>query len=164
MILRKSQLINKKLQSPEVFYKHSTYVSDRQRKQQTQFRFIVKKELVAAYGNCEPSVVGAKTRKVQLHPSSFSTLKTFEHPVPVHSVLSFSIGKLKASPLHKYNCTGLVLHVKELVPQPRKPRSHVSKHVSELQAFCCNTFMMASISAICAQESVSLLHILIHTF
>lgn len=113
---------------------HSTYVSDKQRSAHTQFKFIVKKELV---DEKLPSVFGNKTLNVQQHSSNFSTLNTFEQLSPEQiAVLSFSVGILKGCPLHKYNITGLVLHVNELEPQPKNPLSQVSKQVSELQAFC----------------------------
>ena len=54
--------------------------------QQTQSKFIVKKELVATYGlvlQQEGSGLSASTLKVQQFPSSFSTLNTHEqHSFP----------------------------------------------------------------------------------
>ncbi len=124
---------------------------------------MVKNEFVDTYGNSlVVSGLAAKTRKVQQQPSNFSTRKTLEQvaPASLQTVLSFVVGILNGTPFDRYNITGLVLQVKEFVPLPKNPLSQVSKQVSAVVAFCCRTLIIAKISAIHLQDSVSvLLHI-----
>ena len=128
---------------------------------------MVKNEFVATYG-FSVSVVsgfGAKTRNVAQQPSIFSTRKTLEQlpGVVVQSILSLVVGIVHGAPLplQVYKVIGLVLQLKVVVPQPKNPRSQVSKQQSPQQlAFCCKILMTVNISAIHLQESFStLLHI-----
>lgn len=87
----------------------STYVSSRHLSIQQQFKFIVKKEFVASYGNTlDWSVFGASTLQVAQHPSSFSSLNTVE---VVDTVGSLLIGIASGVPLllQVYSTIGLVL-------------------------------------------------------
>ena len=112
---------------------HSTNVSGRHLSEQTQFRFIVKKELVATYGIVVSVVSGlaANTLKVAQQPSIFSTRKTLEHVTPSSPQVTFSlvVGILQGVPLPQqvYSITGLVLQLSVVAPHPKHPRSHFSK-------------------------------------
>ena len=115
-----------------MLYKH-TNVSGKHLREQTQFKLIVKKELVATNGLLisDVSVFGAKTRKVAQQPSTFSTRNTLERG-PVASKSSLLIGILQGTPLPQQvkSVTGLVLQFKVLTEHPKKPRSQVSKQES----------------------------------
>lgn len=111
------------------FYIVSTKVSSRHLKMHTQFRLIVKNELVASYGNEDVvSSLGAKTRHVAQQSSNFSNLKTVDVVVIAGSLL---IGIANGvDPLeHVYSTIGLVLQ-KVVQFCPKKPLSQVCKHVS----------------------------------
>lgn len=143
---------------------HSTTVSGKQRKAQQQLRFIVKKEFVATYGIVTASAGSgfeASTRKVAQLPSIFSTRNTQD--VSAASQLpSRVVGILKGTPFpaHVYNMIGLVLQLKVVTLQPRKPRSQVSRQLSEQSALLCRILITVKISAIQLFEvALLLLHI-----
>ena len=151
-----------------IFYKHSTKVSCKHLITQQQFKFIVKKLLVATYGNVAATVVsgfGARTLKVQQHPSTFSTLNTLEQVTPgvpqVTSVLVVGISQGVPLPQQVYNITGLVLQPMHVGDPPKNPLSQESKQCSLLQlAFCCKMHITVNISAMHLQpSSLVLLHI-----
>ena len=99
------------------FYKH-TKVSFRQRRQQTQFKFMVKKLFVVLYSLVSVvSVFGTKTRKVQQHPSHFSTLNTLLVS-PSAVLLLVGIDQAVPLPAQVYNIIGLVLHTIQFGPPP----------------------------------------------
>ena len=87
----------------------STNVSSKHLNTHTQFKFIVKKELVASYGNIlVVSVFGASTLHVAQHSSSFSNLNTVLVVVIVGSLLiGIASGSLPVE--HVYSTIGLVL-------------------------------------------------------
>lgn len=117
--------------------------------QQTQLKFIVKKEFVATYGielQQLGSGLSAKTLNVAQLPSIFSTLNTHEQQLLPLSLacglehvieLSLQTGIVHGVPLPQqvYNITGLVLQIKQFGPPPSIGRSQESKQFSGL-AFC----------------------------
>lgn len=136
--------------------------------EQTQFRFIVKKLFVATYGIVSTSVVsgfGASTLNVAQHPSTFSTLNTFEHVTPAvpqtTSSLVVGIDHGVPFPQQVYNTTGLVLQPNVDTEHPKKPRSQVSKHASLHSALSCNMLITVRISEMHLHsfELLLLLHI-----
>jgi len=113
----------------------------------------VKKLLVATYGIVSTSVVsglGANTLNVAQHPSTFSTLNTFEHVTPSvpHTTFSLVVGMLHGVPFPQqvYNIIGLVLQPIVDTEHPKKPRSQVSKHASLHSALSCKMFITVRIS------------------
>ena len=129
-----------------------------------QLIFIVNIESVLTYGyKLVVSVLGASTRNVQQHPSTFSTLNTFEHPVvvaSVHTVFVLVVGIVHASPLHPYIIIGLVLHTMQLTPPPKAGLSQEFKQFSG-HAFDCKTFITCNISAIQLLQLLQLLVLLL---
>jgi len=141
---------------------HSIYVSFKHLKAQQQFKFIVKNEFVPIYGMFGSVVSGfvVRTLKVAQHPSIFSILKTFEHTTPSSPQVtsSFVVGMLHGVPLpeHVYNMIGLVLHISEVVEQPKNPLSHVSRQLSLHSALFCNMLIVFKMSAMHLQSLLPL--------
>ena len=80
----------------------STNVSDRHLILQRQLQSIVKKTLVATYGNkLVVSVFSARTLNVQQFPSIFSTLKTFEQVVLISDPAQLIVESLVIGMLHR---------------------------------------------------------------
>lgn len=122
---------------------HSTNVSFKHLRAQTQFRFIVKNEFVATKGIADASSqfgFGSSTLNVAQQSSSFSIRKTLEHFSSHVSQFTFSfvVGILHGVPFEQQvnNIIGLVLQFKLDAEQPKKPLSHVSKQLSMQFAFC----------------------------
>lgn len=92
---------------------HSTNVSSKHLKQQTQFRLTVKNELVATKGYVDSvSVFGASTLHVAQQSSSFSNLNTVEVLVSVGLFDTGIASGLFPVP-QVYNTIGLVLKNEE---------------------------------------------------
>ena len=92
---------------------HSTNVSSKHLKQQTQFRLIVKNELVATKGYADSeSVFGASTLHVAQQSSNFSNLNTVEVLVSV-GLLDTGIARGLFPVPQVYNTIGLVLKNEE---------------------------------------------------
>ena len=112
----------------------------------------MKNEFVAIYGLIlAVSGLSASTLHVQQFPSTFSTLNTHEQACVSFglAVKSLVVGILSGHPLAQQvnNIIGLVLQIKQLGPPPKDGLSHESKQLSG-HAFCCNTKITFSISAI----------------